>query len=206
MEPVTAEGVAALVGSPRAVIVFSKAFGATWEVFPVAEQLVAGPALVLPHAAVESGESVAEALLAAHAGERVAQLDCESPRSAAAPVAVVSVALHEGAQQAVERALACAKAATGGRYVAVLVAEIAEPQVAAESPRQLQQRQAPAPPAVNGTTTSRAATYFPTYVWGWLLIMFALVFFALVALSSLSNVQVPPKLLSTDQAQHKKNK
>jgi hypothetical protein len=206
MEGVTAEGVAALVGSPRAVIVFSKTFDATWEVFPVAEQLVSGPALVLPHAAVESGESVAEALVAALNGKRVEEsaLDCAVPRAASARVAVVSVALRDGAKQAVARAMACAEAATGGRVAAVFVSEIVEPQVAVAR----QVRQTVAAPTVdgNGTLSEQRSTYFPSYVWAWLIIMFVLVFFALFALSSLSAVQVPPKLLSPEQAQHKKNK
>lgn len=58
---------------------------------------------------------------------------------------------------------------------------------------------------VNRTSTN-PNTYFPTYVWGWLLVIIFLVIFFGLSIKSLSHVQVPPKLLSAAQVAHRKNK
>lgn len=57
----------------------------------------------------------------------------------------------------------------------------------------------------NGTTVVPQQTYFPTYVWGWLFVVLFLIVFFLMAISSISSVQVPPKLLSAAQVAHKKH-
>jgi len=56
----------------------------------------------------------------------------------------------------------------------------------------------------DNTTSTRPGTYFPSQVWGWLLVSLVLLYFFLSSILSLKDVQVPPKLLSVDQVKHKK--
>jgi len=53
---------------------------------------------------------------------------------------------------------------------------------------------------------TRPATYFPTYVFQWLFVILFLVVFFLIGICALSQVQVPPNLLSAAQVSHRKNK
>ncbi len=196
------QGVVERVVAARVVVVFSHAVSATWEAFPLVSGLQLGASQVFPHAAVESGASVTAALLAS--GHSVDEKSlCADVRPSTAGRAVVSVELRDGAKQTIERVLACAATASEGHFAAILVSESPIDQQSVAATRQHVERQAQPPPPADG---ERPPTYFPTFVWAWLIVVFLIIFFVLAALSSLSGVQVPPKLLSPEQAQHKKMK
>jgi hypothetical protein len=140
--------------------------------------------------------------------ELCAQLNAGS----AATPEVVLVNL-DGMDNGLETVDSCVFEKTGGKYLAVFASpqvEALHVQARAAAPQPLPQQPQFHSHAVRSTTnntdSTRPPTYFPTYVWGWLLVLFFLITFFIIGVQAISQVQVPPKLLSADQVAHRKNK
>lgn len=187
-----------LKGSPRMVVLFEQRHVAGPLHAGVVLPSDSGPVLGLPYAAIDAAglqtALTARGLPAAHA--------CGAGRG-------VLREAWSGAAAAAET-LRCVRSATDGNFVAVLVADAPladdEERLGERDVRLLEERASPS--GTNGTNSTgqaRPPSYFPTYVWSWLLVVFSIVAFTVGAVYALSEVQVPPKLLTTDAVASKKN-
>jgi len=138
---------------------------------------------------------------------------CQQVKASSSKVPQVLVVDLDGLDKGLEEVDSCVFEKTGGKYLAVFASGEAEAV-------HVQARSQPAPVAQQqeqmhfhatrntgeNATATRPPTYFPSYVWGWLLVVIFLVTFFIIGAKSIAQVQVPPKLLSADAVNHRKNK